>query len=260
MPVLHRGPGSGRALGVRAAVAVLALVTSGCALSHPKDEGGNPQRNLAVRPSSLAPTTPPGSTASGSPSASATASRGPGASAPASASRGASASASAGSSAAPEAPYHGIGSVSDRSGDAGATTPGYADIVSVTIEDNGTNARLTVYLRSTIPATLPSDETMGVGVDLYKSVGEIESDYQVFADGEPSGWYAYLDTPNGKVRYPGTFGLGGNRMQFTLPWSALGGMSGGYFAGFADWTRAATPANLSGEDHAPDLTSQPFRR
>jgi hypothetical protein len=228
-----------------------------------RDDGGRPQRNLAVRPSSLAPvptdTVPPSASASASAGASGGPSV-PGASAGSSTGPGATARPSSAGTAAPEAPYHQVGSTTDLPSDAGATTPAYADAVAVTVEDNGANARITVTMRGDVPARLPGDETMGVGVDFYAARTDLESQYQVFADGEPDGWFAYYQGPRGRVRYPGTFGLGGRRLVFTVPWSVLGARASGYFSAFVDWARTASPANLSGEDHAPDLGYATYRR
>jgi hypothetical protein len=53
--------------------------------------------------------------------------------------------------------------------------------------------------------------------------------------------------------------VGGNRLVFTVPWSALGGRKAGSLRVFADWTKAA--AVLLAEesnDRAPDSGSAPF--
>lgn len=249
----------------------VSLLAAGCVSGRTTDEGGGPSRDLAARPSSLAPV--PTDTVAPTAGASATASaRAPGASGTARPGSGPSAgapgapSAPAGSAGATTAPppgtaaFHRVGIATDGTRDAGATTPGYGDIASVTVEDDGANARVTVVMAADVPARVPSNETMGVGVDLFARPGQIESDYQLFTDGEPDGWFAYLQTPKGFVRYPGTFGIGGRRLVFTVPWSALGGPRSGYFSAFADWTRSATPANLAGEDHAPNLGSAAFTR
>lgn len=167
---------------------------------------------------------------------------------------------SSSSSSPPAAPYRPAGSASDARADAGATTPAYADLVAVTVEDDGTNARVTVRMAGTVPAAMPPNETAGVGVDFYRNAVQTESDYQLFADGEPDGWFAYLQTPKGFVRYPGRFAVGGDRLVFAVPWSALGSPASGRFSAFSDWTRSATPTNRSGEDHAPDLATAPFSR
>ena len=244
---------------------MLALTACTTGDSTPPDAG--PPRDLAATPASLPP----------EPAASATPSRpgatvrpggptptGAGASATASTRPATTAAAPPGSATASPPPgngaaYRPVAAAGDRSGDAGPGTPPYADVVAVSVEDDGTNARVTVRFAGDVPARLPENEVSGVGVDFFRSTTQLESDYQLFADGQPDGWYAYLQTPDGFVKYPGTFGVGGSRLVFTVPWSALGAPRSGAFSAFADWTRSAT-TNLAGEDHAPDLGSAPFSR
>lgn len=244
------------------------VALTACTTPAPEDDGG-PPRGLAGRPESLAPEpTAAGSASSSRPpraSGSVRPSRGsgsPAASLPGS--RPTTAAPTGGGTPSPGGPTYGpfseVGAVDDRRGDAGAATAAYADILSITIEDDGTYARVTVRAAGTFPSAMPADETMGVGVEFYRTRLQNESDYQLFADGQPDGWFAYLHTPKGFVRYPGTFGLGGDRLVFTVPWSALGSPAGGTFAGFVDWTRRATPQNVAGEDRAPELARQPYQR
>lgn len=129
----------------------------------------------------------------------------------------------------------------------------------MTIDDDGVNARIIVDMKGVIPNTLPSDEVVGVGVNLYKDNSQRESDFQVFVDGGPDGWFAYLDTPNGFIDYPGTFQLGQARMVFELPWASVGDLKGSGFAAFADWSRSALVPEAS-EDHAPDRGHSSFSR
>ena len=244
---------------------MLALTACTAGDSTAPDTG--PPRDLAATPASL----PPEPVAPATPSRPGSPPRpgGPkptpgGATASATARPATTAAAPPGSATASPSPGNGaafrpVAAVGDRTGDAGAGTPAYADVVAVSVEDDGTNARVTVRFAGDVPARLPENEVSGVGVDFYRSTAQLESDYQLFADGQPEGWYAYLQTPDGFVKYPGTFGVGGNRLVFTVPWSALGGARSGAFSAFADWTRSAA-TNLAGEDHAPDLGSAPFSR
>lgn len=253
---------------MRAAVLALALLT-GCTAGDTDEPDGSPRRDIAARPESLppAPSSPvePSASASGRPGASGSVSPGASSSpvgAPGGSATSRPSSVPGGQPGTPArgAPYRPVTSLDDRQGDAGTGTPGYGDLASVTIEDNGANARVTVRLHGTLPATVPAEETMGIGVDFYRSALQNESDYQLFADGQPDGWFAYLHTPKGFVRYQGTFGIGGDRLVFTVPWSALGSPTGGNFSAFADWTRRATPVNRAGEDRAPGLGNAAFSR
>lgn len=263
-------------------MAAVALLLTGCVAGDTTDDGGGPRRDLAAKPSSLPPEPPPvvgtpspGGSASGRPASPGASSGGAGSSASARPSAGASgapggsvaatASASApsgggGPGPGPGAPYAQVGRATDKARDPGAGVPGYGDLVAVTVEDDGTNARVTVTMNADVPLRLSAEETMGVGVDFFRSAAQVESDYQLFADGEPDGWYAYLQGPKGFVKYPGTFGVGGRRLVFTVPWSALGAPRAGRFSAFADWTRTAIPSNQFGEDHAPDLGTAAFTR
>jgi hypothetical protein len=248
----------------------VALAAAGCAGSHPSEPGG-PRRDLAGRPESLPPLTasasaspgaggtgPSGAAASGTPRGSSGSASGATAVPGGPSSSGAPSGGAAGGTA--EGPYHAVGTATDVRADAGAGTPAYADLVAVTVEDDGTRARVTVRFAGAVPNVLPPDETEGVGVDFYATAAQTESDYQLFADGEPDGWYAYLQTPKGFVKYPGRFGVGGDRLVFTVPWSALGSPSAGSFTAFSDWTRDTSPANLAGQDHAPSLGKASYTR
>ena len=256
-----------------AALGAALLLLAGCAFGGDDAPSDGPRRDLAASPESLPPLAPVVT----SPTGGATLGPGrPGASSGASA--GASASVrpggpgatfrpgrsasptGAGATLRPGAAYRAVGTAADGTGDTEGSGPAYADLVGVTVEDDGTNARVTITFAGDVPSRLPAGETMGTGVDLYRSPTQVESDYQLFADGQPDGWFAYLQTPKGFVRYPGRFGIGGRRIEFVVPWSALGSPSSGAFSAFADWTRDATPANAFSEDHAPNVGNARFTR
>jgi hypothetical protein len=150
----------------------------------------------------------------------------------------------------------------DGAGDAGLGAPAYADLRSVTLADNGTSLRVTVVMKGALPAKTAAGESMGIGVDLYRAAVHRESDYQLFADGEPDGWFAYLDTPKGFVRYPGTFALGGATLVFTVPWASVGNPRTGRTSAFADWSQQSSAAtgNPSSNDFVPTLGTTDYSR
>ena len=152
-----------------------------------------------------------------------------------------------------------VGSASDGPGDAGLQAPGYADLLGVSLAEQGTTAIVTVDLAGTVPQKLANGEVMGIGVDLYLSGGG-ESDYQLFADGGSEGWFAYLQGPSGFVDYPGAFRLAGTRIVFEVPWSSLGAPTQGSFSSFVDWSQKATPINKVGQDQAPNSGTAGFSR
>ena len=159
--------------------------------------------------------------------------------------------------------YRVVASLTDASGDQGLGGPAYGDLRSVVLATDGPDLRVTVTLGAPLPSRAKARESLGIGVDLYRQPTQSESDYQLFADGEPDGWFAYLQTPRGFVRYPGTFGLAGAQIVFTVPWASVGARTSGAFSAFVDWTQgghAGLTGNPSSHDEAPALGNQPYSR
>ncbi|MCA1832998.1 MAG: hypothetical protein ABR548_09205 [Actinomycetota bacterium] len=142
--------------------------------------------------------------------------------------------------------------MSDATGDAGSKAPAYADLIEVTVESDGTNARVTVTMNGDVPSPMPSGEEMAIGVDIFRTENQREGDYQLYGSGDQNGWVAFLDTPRGFVKYPGTFQIGGPALVFTVPWFSLGSLRSAYARVFMDWDRNGVVLNDVGEDHAPD--------
>lgn len=142
--------------------------------------------------------------------------------------------------------------VDDPAADAGLGAPKYADGTVLTIEDLGEGARVTVRLGAALPGTLAEQEVMGIGVDFFRTDNN-ESDYQLFADGGSDGWRAFLQTPEGFVRYPGEFRLSGDLLQFEVPWSSLGGAPTGSVRTFVDWGKPTITGIVTrSQDLLPD--------
>lgn len=124
------------------------------------------------------------------------------------------------------------------------------------MDDSRSRVRLTVLLTGNVPTRLAEGEVIGVGVDVFGSGGQ-ESDYQVFLDGGAQGWRAFLQTPRGFVRFPGTFVVADRRLIAELPWSGFGGRVSGRVAAFADWS-AGDAIGSSSRDRAPDSGTHRF--
>lgn len=140
--------------------------------------------------------------------------------------------------------------ISSQRDGADVTGPGYADLRAVSVERIGERLRISVEVGADVPATLQAREVIGLGVDFSKP-GAFESDVQVFVDGGEGGWRAYLHAEDGFVDYPGTFGIGGNRLVFELPASAMPDPLPPVVSAFLDWsTKSPTPATSS--DALPD--------
>lgn len=146
--------------------------------------------------------------------------------------------------------YRVAGSRTDAANDSGG--PAYTDVARVVIESDGARARISMTMHDAIRDPMPGGEQMAIGVDLYRTTAQAESDYQVYASGTPDGWVAFLDTPSGFVRYPGEFGIGGSTFIFTVPWSSLGRITRGYATAFMDWDRKGVVLNETAHDRLPD--------
>lgn len=149
--------------------------------------------------------------------------------------------------------------VSNTAGDQDDHGPPYADARRLQIQSAGDQVSVIVTMAGHVPAKLSGSETMGVGIDFYRP-GGTESDYQLFGDGEPDGWYPNLDGPSGSVSYPGTLRAAEDQLIFTVPWSALGDMRTGEVSGFVDWTRSQQGASPASEDHVPGSGRVSFTR
>lgn len=143
--------------------------------------------------------------------------------------------------------------ITDPEGDIGAAGPTYADAVEVRISDEGANAEVRVRMRANVPLTLADREVIGIGVNI--------GDWQLFADGEVDGWYAYAQRGQDFVTYTGTFQIAGDTLIFNVPWEALGDPRDTTVDAFVDWSK---PTLLNGadstSDRAPDAGSATLTR
>ena len=157
-------------------------------------------------------------------------------------------------------PFREIAELTDGRGDVEGAGPPWADLTRIEIADNGADARFTITMAGALPDRVPAGQTFGVGVDLFRTLTQVESDYQLFLDGGSDGWFAYLSSGKSYVRYPGTLGIGEARIVFTVPWSSIGDRSSGRFSAFADWAKARAGDNEFSEDHAPGLGHAEYQR
>lgn len=141
-----------------------------------------------------------------------------------------------------------IAEIDDASGDAGPS-PDHADLASVSLMEDGEHIRITVRVYGPVPAVLGDGEVIGIGVNLFADSTSIESEYQVFADGGPEGWFAYFSSPAGVTEYPGEFWIDADRLVFDVPSASIGPFR--QFDSFSDWSSGGLLSH-SGEDLAPD--------
>lgn len=138
--------------------------------------------------------------------------------------------------------------VPDAKGDHG-NGPGYADLSSLALEDDGTRLRATFAVDGTVPGSLADGEVEGIGLDVYRS-SSTESDFQVFLDGGSHGWRAFLQTPQGFVDFPGSLSVVGDRLVAVVPWSAVGGRRDAEVSAFADWSDGSGGSSTDSVDRS----------
>jgi hypothetical protein len=145
-----------------------------------------------------------------------------------------------------------LATTSDQRADHGSG-PGHADLTAVDFSERQGALSVRVTVGSRVPGALARREVEGVGIDFFRSSSQ-ESDYQVFLDGGDGGWRAFLQTPNGFVRFPGHFGVDDRTFYVTVPWDALGGRGETKVSVFADWSSGT--GRVSG-DQTDRLTLSP---
>lgn len=128
--------------------------------------------------------------------------------------------------------------------------PAYTDLTGVRVDEDGRRVRLVVTMAGSVPSELDDGKVQGIGLDVYRG-GGAESDYQVFLDGGADGWRGYLQGPAGLVEFPGSLVLDGPRLVVVVPWTSLGGRSGGEFTSFVDWSTDSGPLGQGGADTGP---------
>lgn len=148
--------------------------------------------------------------------------------------------------------YRTVATASDRRGDHGADGPGYADLVQLRVDRGTRTMRLVVDVGGDLPAVLATAEVEGLGVDLYRGLG-LESAYQVFVDGGSDGWRAFFQVGSDFVQFPGTFRLGGGRLELVVSLSAFSAGEPERASAFADWSRRTDAGARNSEDLLPEL-------
>lgn len=150
--------------------------------------------------------------------------------------------------------YRTVTTSSDPRGDHGAEGPPYADLVTLRVDRGTRSMRFVVDMDGDLPAALAAGEVQGVGIDLFRGL-TLESTYQVYVDGGSDGWRAFFQHGTEFVAYPGTFRLGGRRLEFVVPLDAFTGGAPERVSAFADWSRDTQAGKRHAEDLLPELGS-----
>lgn len=258
-----------------AALAVLAAGLLGCAAPAPIEASPTPVPEVMVAASQLPERQAPPSTAPPAPSGDA--SDAPATTTPAAAGTApgppdgptptspAPAGAEAGravpdaSSSALPATSRTLSTVADPRGDHGVEGPAYADLVAARLHEEGDDLVVEVQVGGRLPDVLAAGEVMGIGIDLVRG-DDGESLYQVFIDAGSDGYRAYLQTPRGFVAFPGTLGLGADRLVARFPVSSVDTPLRGEWRVFLDWSEERLVLNAAASDRTPDRSWADFDR
>jgi hypothetical protein len=132
-------------------------------------------------------------------------------------------------------------------GEGNGDTPNYAEMTRASVRGTGENVELTVTFAEALPQAMPDGNTfMAVG---FRFEGKREKPY-VYADGDRSGWTPGVSSSDS---YPGEFSVSGNKMIFTLPWSALGGAQKFKWYANDSWVKSGLVTTSYLFDEVPNL-------
>lgn len=115
--------------------------------------------------------------------------------------------------------------VDDPAGDArkDGVSPSYAEIVEASIIGLGEDFKLTMTFDGDLPSAMPNDQTHMIVAFGITGSNE-EEGYSFGAQATPDGWRPYAGgKDDGTTEFPGSFDIGGNRIEMIVPWDYIRG-------------------------------------
>jgi len=102
-------------------------------------------------------------------------------------------------------------------------TPSYAELTEASIIGLGEDFKLTMTFAGDLPSSMPNDQThMIVAVGITGASDE--EGYSFGAQATQDGWKPYAGgKDDGTSEFPGTFDVGGNRIEMIIPWDYIRG-------------------------------------
>ena len=129
----------------------------------------------------------------------------------------------------------------------GPLTPRYAEATALDVEGLGKTLRLTFTFDGEVPQKMPTEQTYMIVSFSLSSEDEDEKGYGINAQASSRGWQVAMGSKAEATRFPGTFFVRGNTVEFTLPWSAVGGPRPFQFYASASWFQFAGTTNYSAD-------------
>jgi hypothetical protein len=100
-------------------------------------------------------------------------------------------------------------------------TPGYSEILNVSVEGVGDEVQITFLVNGNIPDRMPTEKTMMViGFQVLRGS---EEGYVVAAQGTNKGWKPIAGGKDKEGKFPGSFSVEGDSFVFVAPWSYFRG-------------------------------------
>ena len=115
--------------------------------------------------------------------------------------------------------------VNDAANDArkDGVTPSYAELIEASVIGLGEDFKLTMTFDGDLPSAMPNDQTHMI-VAIGITGAEEEEGYSFGAQATPDGWRPYAGgKDDGTTEFPGSFDVGGNRIEMIIPWDYIRG-------------------------------------
>ena len=129
----------------------------------------------------------------------------------------------------------------------GPLNPSYAEATSLDVQGMGENLRITFTFDGAVPQKMPTDQTYMIVSFSLSSERKDEKGYGINAQASSRGWQVAMGAKAEAERFPGTFFVRGNTVEFTLPWSEVGGPRPFEFYASASWFQFAGTTSYSAD-------------
>lgn len=134
----------------------------------------------------------------------------------------------------------------------GPLTPSYAEATAVDVDGLGEDVRITFTFAGEVPQKMPTDKTYMVVAFGFSAKKKGQEGYGMNAQASDNGWQVVLGSKDTAEKFPGTFFVRGNTVEFTLPWSAVGGPRPFEFYASSSWFQYAAGVTSYSVDPIPN--------
>ena len=134
----------------------------------------------------------------------------------------------------------------------GPLSPGYAEATAIDVKGLGENVQITFTFGGEVPQKMPTDKTYMVVAFGFSAKKKGQEGYGMNAQASDNGWQVVLGSKENAKEFPGTFFVRGNTVEFTLPWSAVGGPRPFEFYASSSWFQYAAGVTSYSVDPIPN--------